>query len=54
MRLFIFILVVGTINVYGFLCHPEMKRALILMNLLSFAMALAIIYAEIIAIEKNE
>ncbi len=53
MKLLIFILIVCMMNFYGFICHPEMTRALIAMDLLSFAMALAIIYADIMASDKN-
>lgn len=53
MNLFIFILVVGIINVYGFIYQPDMIRSLVAMDLLAFAMALAIIYAKIISDEKD-
>ncbi len=54
MKIFIFIMVIGIINFYGFICHPEMKQALVLMDLMSFAMALAIIYVSGMSNESDE
>jgi len=53
MNLVIFMFVVGTINVYSVHYQPDMMRALVAMDLFAFAMALAIIYANIISDEKD-
>lgn len=53
-RAFVFIALVGILNVYVILFHPEIKETLIAVDLLSFAMAIAILYGDIMSINEDE
>ncbi|MGG6137309.1 hypothetical protein ACQV2E_15750 [Pantoea allii] len=54
LRAFVFLILVSMLNVYVLLLHPDIKGALVAVDLLSFAMAIAIIYGDIMASDENE
>lgn len=53
-RAFIFIILVSMLNVYVLFFHPEIKESLVAIDLLSFAMAIAILYGDIMSSDESE
>lgn len=53
-RAFIFIALVSMLNVYVLFFHPEIKESLVAIDLLSFAMAIAILYGDIMSVNEDE
>lgn len=42
------------LNVYVLFFHPEIKESLVAIDLLSFAMAIAILYGDIMSSDESE
>lgn len=53
-KMFVFLILVTILNIYVLIFHPEIKEPLVAIDLLSFAMAIAILYGDIMSDDESE